>query len=123
MPIPVKVRCSECELTRPVELKMEEAEIVCPACGRRMANLQQAEYVEIESVLKKQNIFSYVSIACLVIGIICLFVWVGKTETWISDAKQQRDAGVGAFYGFCFMMLVSLVLAVLASLKRYIIEF
>ena len=123
MAIPVKLRCSECETTRPVDLKMEETEIVCPACGRRMANLQQAEFVEIESTLKKQNIFSYVSLACLAISVICLVVWVGKTETWISDAKQQRDAGAGAFYGFCFMMLVSLVLGVLASLKRFIIEF
>jgi DNA-directed RNA polymerase subunit RPC12/RpoP len=123
MPIPVKLRCSECETTRPVDLKMEETEIVCPACGRRMANLQQTEFVEIETILKKQTIFSYVSLACLLIAVVCLFVWVGKTETWISDAKQQRDAGAGAFYGFCFMMLVSLVLGVLASLKRFIIEF
>jgi DNA-directed RNA polymerase subunit RPC12/RpoP len=123
MPIPVKLRCSECETTRPVELKMEETEIVCPACGRRMANLQQTEYVEIETALKKQTMFSYISLGCLFAAVICLIMYVGtKPSAWVSDGKQLPDSA-GAFYGFCFLMLVSLVLGVMASLKRFIIEF
>lgn len=123
MPIPVKVRCSECETIRQVQLKMEDKEFVCHSCGRRLANLTQPEFAEIETTLKKQQVFSYISIACLVISFICLIVWIGNTETWVSDAKQQRDTGGGAFFGFCFMMLLSLILGVFASLKQFIIEF
>ena len=144
MPLPVKVRCSECELTRPVELKMEEAEIVCPSCGRRMANLQQNEYVEIESNLKKQQLFSIISLVAFFITVILLIMWAvphsvatatpatvtpgqpaqpGFMIDWISGTGTEKAANQGMFIAALVCGLISLVLGVLASMRRYIIEF
>src|SRR5476651_195658 len=75
MAIHVKLRCSECETVREEDLKMEDPEITCPACGRRMANLQQNEYVEIENNLKKQQLFSIIGLVLFGVAVILLVMW------------------------------------------------
>lgn len=133
MPVRVRLRCSECETLRDDDLKMEDTEITCPACGRRMANLQQNEYVEIESQLKKQQLFSIVSIVVFAIAIILLIMAVvphsvpgAKADSfsidWVSGSKSTSNpSGLIIAAGVCG--LIAMVLAVFASLKRYIIEF
>jgi DNA-directed RNA polymerase subunit RPC12/RpoP len=143
MPVRVKLRCSECETAREEDLKMEETEITCPACGRRMANLQQNEYVEIETNLKKQQIFSIISLVAFGIAAILLIMWavphsvpmaptapaaVGQSTApgfaidWISGSSGGQ-ASNGMFIAAIICGFISLVLGVLASMKRYIIEF
>jgi hypothetical protein len=143
MPVRVKLRCSECELARDEDLKMEETEITCPACGRRMANLQQNEYVEIETNLKKQQIFSIISLVAFGIAAILLIMWAvphsvpmaptapptagqpsapGFAIDWISGSSGGQ-ASNGMFIAAVVCGFISLVLGVLASMKRYIIEF
>lgn len=135
MPIHVKLRCSECETVREEDLKMEEPEITCPACGRRMANLQQNEYVEIENMLKKQQLFSIIGIVLFAVAAILLIMWAvphtipqDKPEAttvftdWISG-KGKLEANTGLFIAALVLAFAAMVLGIFASLKRYIIEF
>ena len=144
MPVHVKLRCSECETLREEDLKMEDTEITCPACGRRMANLPQNEYVEIETNLKKQQLFSIISLVAFGIAVILMIMWAvphsvpvaapakidpgqpaapGFMIDWISGTGAEKAANQGMFIAALVCGLISLVLGVLASMKRYIIEF
>jgi DNA-directed RNA polymerase subunit RPC12/RpoP len=134
MPIHVKLRCSECETVREEDLKMEEPEITCPACGRRMANLQQNEYVEIENNMKKQQLFSIIGIVLFAVAVILLIMWAvphtiqaDKADTqpftdWVSG-KGTQQANTGLFIASLVLGVAAMVLSIFASLKRYIIEF
>jgi len=133
MAIKVKLRCSECETVREEDLRMEDAEITCPACGRRMANVQQNEYIEMETQLKKQHLFSIISIVLFSVALILLIMWAvphsvpgekadNFTIDWVSGAKVATSNN-GMFIAAVVCAFISMILGVFASLKRYIIEF
>jgi hypothetical protein len=122
MGICVKLRCSECETVREAELNASEREIVCPVCARRMANLPQEDHAEIEAGIKSQRTFSIISLVLFGIALVLVFMWMGEGSTWISKSGQP-EANMGMFVGACVCALASLVLGVIASMKRYVVEF
>ncbi len=134
MAIDIKVRCSECETIREVLLGAEEKELVCPVCGRRMASLTADEHKEIEGELKKQRTFSIIAIALFAIAIICVFMWIGPAGAWpsgkdispegkIIEATKSVEPNVGPLVAAGVCALASLVLGILGSMKRYVVEF
>ena len=81
--------------------KMEDVEIISPlvTCGRRMANLQQNEYVEIETNLKKQQLFSIISLVAFGIAVILMIMWAVPTPVPMA-APAKVDPGQPAPAGF-----------------------
>jgi DNA-directed RNA polymerase subunit RPC12/RpoP len=122
MAIAVKLRCSECSTIRFAELKVDDKELVCPACGRRLQNLTAAEHQEIETIQKKQRMFSIISLVLFVLAVVCLILWIGGPDSWVSK-EARPEPNIGTFLGMVVCSVASLVLAILASLKRYVIEF
>ena len=133
MAIAIKLRCSECETVREVELKPEEKEIACVVCGRRMANLPEEDQVQMEHAQKSQRMLSIVAVALFVIAIICVCVWAGGSP-WISgkvsgaegklvDAQGAIDPGMGPLIGAIVCGVGALVVGIMASLKRFVVEF
>ncbi|HYG74905.1 MAG TPA: hypothetical protein VEK08_07875 [Planctomycetota bacterium] len=121
MGIAVRLRCSECATIRDVDLKAEERDITCPVCARRIQNLTAAEHEEVAAVQKKQKLFSLISILFFVFAAVCIVMWVGGTETWISGKAGEPQSQF--FIGAMVCALVSIVLGVLGSLKRFVVEF
>lgn len=134
MGIEVKLRCSECETIREVELKPEEKEIDCVICGRRMANLTGEEFQEITQQQKSQKTMGIIALVCLFISVICVVMWAGDTAGWTSGvmltaegkpapATGPIEPNMGMFIGFCVTGLATLVLSIIASMKRHVVEF
>jgi DNA-directed RNA polymerase subunit RPC12/RpoP/ABC-type multidrug transport system fused ATPase/permease subunit len=122
MAIAVKLKCSECSTVRQARLTPEDKEIVCPACGRRLQNLTAQELGEIETVQKKQLLFSIISVVLLVIAAVCVGMWVGESGTWPS-ADARPEANAGFFFGAIICAVASMVLGILGSMKRFVVEF
>jgi len=122
MAIAVKLKCSECATVREVCVKPDDKELVCPVCGRRMQNLTPQEHSEIEAIQKKQRLFCILSLVLFVIAIVCLIFWVGKPSTWASS-DTRPEANMGGFIGAIICALASMVLGILGSLKRFVVEF
>jgi DNA-directed RNA polymerase subunit RPC12/RpoP len=120
MAITVVLKCSECSTIREAGLKADEKEISCPACGRRMQNLTEAEHAQIEAVQKKQRLYCIISLVLFALAIACLVYWTGGK--WVSDGKQP-EANQGLFIGAAVLGLGSLVCGWIASVKRYVVEF
>ncbi|HYF52147.1 MAG TPA: hypothetical protein VEJ63_22240 [Planctomycetota bacterium] len=134
MGIEVKLRCSECETIREVELKQEEKEIDCVICGRRMANLTAEEFSEIGQQQKSQRTMGIIALVCLFLAVICVIMWAGDSAGWASGyvldeqgkaikATGPIEPNMGMFIGFCVTGLASLVLSIMASMKRHVVEF
>lgn len=126
MAISVKLRCSECETIREANIKADEKDITCPVCGRRLQNLTAAEHGEIEGVQKKQRMFCIISIVLFALAVVCIAMWMigGDTAAWASsDASATSEAKAEFFIGAIVCMLASIVLGVLGSLKRFVVEF
>ena len=134
MGIEVKLRCSECETIRDVDLKQEEKEIDCIICGRRMANLTAEEFSEIGQQQKSQKTLGIVGLVCLVLSIVFVIMWAGDSAGWTSgvtltpegtptQATGPIEPNMGMFIAFCITGLASLVLSIMASMKRHVVEF
>lgn len=134
MGIQCRLRCSECATIRDVDLKPEDRDITCPVCGRRIQNLTAEEHREVEAVQKKQKLFSIISLVFLAFTVLCIILWAGDTGSWISgyvvgpDGKAvasatPKTAQEGFFFGAVVCSLVTLVLGILGSLKRFVVEF
>jgi hypothetical protein len=121
MAIDVKVRCSECATIREVVLNPEERDITCPVCGRRIQNLTDEEHREIETMQKNQKICSIVSVVLMTLTAVCFIMWAGDTTGWVSGKSQEANAGF--FFGAIICGLGSLVLGIMASRKRFVVEF
>ena len=122
MAIAVKLKCSECTTIREACVKPEDKELACPVCGRRMQNLTSQEHSEIEGIQKKQRLFCIISLVLFVIAMVCLGFWVGGPSNWAS-AESRADAQMGGFIGAIICGLASLVVGILGSLKRFVVEF
>lgn len=133
MAISVKLRCSECETFRETELKREDEEILCLACGRRMANLTAGEHAEMEKTQKSQRMLSIVSIVLFVFALVCVLFWAadgcwisGKTLTpdgKLTAAEGAVEANIAPFIGAIVFTLAALVTGVMGSMKRFLVEF
>jgi CDP-diglyceride synthetase len=134
MAVKCKLRCSECETIRDVELNTEDKEIVCVVCGRRMANLTAEEHSEITQVQSKQRVLAIIALVLLGISVICVYMWAGDTGAWVSGkvmgpdgkivpASGPIEANQGVFIAFCVTALATFVLSILASMKRHVVEF
>jgi hypothetical protein len=128
MGIFVKLRCSECETVRETELNVEDKEIVCPVCARRMANLPQEDHADIEAGMKSQRMFSIIAVVLFAIAIICVYMWMGPTEAWSYNktggaTQPPVEANSGMFIGACVCAVAALVLGIIGSMKRYVVEF
>jgi CDP-diglyceride synthetase len=134
MAVKCKLRCSECETIRDVELNTEDKEIVCVVCGRRMANLTDEEHKEITDVQSKQRVLSIIALVLLAIGVVFVYMWAGDTGAWVSGKVMGPDGKIGPatgpiednagmFIAFCVMGLATLVLSIMASMKRHVVEF
>ncbi|MFH0939382.1 MAG: hypothetical protein V1899_08895 [Planctomycetota bacterium] len=134
MAITVKQRCSECGITLKKELKSDAKEISCVACGRRMANLPASDYAEMEKAQKSQRTFGIIAVALFVIAIVFVFLWVGDSGGWVSgkivgadgtiaEASGAIESNMGPMIVAAVCALASLVLGIIASLKRFVVEF
>lgn len=130
MGIQCRLRCSECATIRDVVLNAEERDITCPVCGRRIQNLTTEEHREVEAVQKKQKLFGIIALVFLAFTVVCIILWVGDTGSWTSgmgaDGKPltgPKVANEGFFFGAIVCSLVTLVLGILGSLKRFVVEF
>jgi len=134
MSIAVKLRCSECATIREADLKAEERDIICPVCARRIQNLTAAEHSEVESVQKKQRLFGIIAIVFFIFTSICIVMWIGGSSAWVSgkqltadgkiiDAAGPIEAQASFFFGAIVCGLVTLVLGILGSMKRFVVEF
>lgn len=133
MAIDVRLLCSECSLIRDVRIKEDHKELMCPLCGRRLQNLTEEELKEVEQVQKKQQLCSFVAIAFFVLATVCAIMWAvngcpvsgmqyqpdGKLVAAIGDIKPNDMLLIGG--GAC--ALVGIVLAAMASRKRFVVEF
>jgi DNA-directed RNA polymerase subunit RPC12/RpoP len=122
MAVKVKLRCSECETVLDTELKAEDKEIVCVVCGRRMANMPADDYKLMEAGQKSQRTMSIVAIVLFLAAIICLYFWIGDTGEWVSG-KGPTEPNVGPMAGAIVCALAALILGIIASLKRFVVEF
>ena len=134
MPIAVKLRCSECFTARETELKAAERDITCPVCGRRIQNLTEAEHDEIETVQKKQRLFSIIALVFFALSIACFVMWIGDTSAWVSGRQIGPDGAavaasgpiepqVAMLAGSIVFLLVTIVLGGLGSRSRFVVEF
>jgi len=134
MAVTIKLRCSECETTIEKELSADEKEIVCVVCGRRMANLPAADHADMEQAQKSQRTLGIVAIALFVLAILFVFLWMGDSGGWVSgkvvgpdgkiqDASGSIEPNMGLMVVAAICALASTVLGVIASLKRFVVEF
>ncbi len=135
MAIQCRLRCSECTTIRDVVLKSEDRDITCPVCGRRIQNLTAEEHREVETVQKKQQLFAIISFVFLALAVTCVILWIGGAGDWLYKVTPSADlkipasisppnkANDGFFFGAIVCFLVTLVLGILGSLKRFVVEF
>lgn len=122
MAIAVKLRCSECATVREARLNPDDKELVCPACGRRLQNLTAQEHSEIETIQKKQRLFCIIALVFFGLAAVCLVLWMGSTGTWASS-DSRPEASMGLLVGAAVCGIAAIVLGVLGSLKRFVVEF
>lgn len=121
MAIKVRLRCSECTTIRDVSLKEEERDISCPVCGRRIQNLTADEHAEIMAVQKNQQLCGIISLVLLGLTALCFYLWTGDSGSWVSG--KATEPNVSFFAGAIICSLGSLVLGILGSRKRFVVEF
>jgi DNA-directed RNA polymerase subunit RPC12/RpoP len=121
MAIKVRLRCSECTTIRDVEIDAEERDISCPVCGRRIQNLTADEHSEITAVQKNQQLCGIISLVLLALTAVCFVMWAGDTSTW--PTTKNTEPNVALFAGAMICALGSLVLGILGSRKRFVVEF
>jgi hypothetical protein len=123
MAVRVKLRCSECETILEKDLVADEKEIVCVVCGRRMANFSADDFQQMETAQKSQRTMAIISLVLFAIAVICVLLWVGVGDTgaWVSGVSNE--ANMGAMIGAVVCALASLVVGIIASMKRIVVEF
>jgi hypothetical protein len=121
MDICVKLRCSECDTVREAVLKPDDKEIFCQVCARRMANLPEEDLEAIAAGLKQQRVMSIISIVLFVLAIVFVALWMGDSGKWTAQASKEADAGM--FIGAAVCALASMIVGIIGSMKRYIVEF
>jgi len=119
MGVPVKAICSECLTSHFTTLEFGQDEIKCPACGHSMKNLPEGELNQIETTVKKQKIMAIVSLVLFLIAGGCFFYWA--FNKW--DLKTEDTTRTIFLGGAIVLALASLVLGILGSLKRFVVEY
>ena len=133
MGIFVKLKCSECEVAREINLGSDVKDIICPVCGRRIANLLKEEFGEIQSVLKKQRMISIIALISFALAIVFGCLWV-TDGVWVSgkaldasgkfvDASTAIEVNAGMLAATVVCALTALVLGIIGSWKRFVVEF
>jgi DNA-directed RNA polymerase subunit RPC12/RpoP len=120
--IKTKLRCSECGTVRDGKLNTDDKDIVCPVCARRIQNLTPDEHNEMLAVQKKQGLFCIISIVLFVLCAGLLLFWTGETATWASGAKS-REANAALFWAGMVSGLAAMVVGIMGSWRRFVIEF
>ncbi|MGD0094031.1 MAG: hypothetical protein ABSE73_29325 [Planctomycetota bacterium] len=126
MAVAVVLKCSECATVREASLNPGDPEITCPACARRMKNLTDEEFGEIQEVQKKQRMLCIVAVALFAAAVVCLVV--GMSGRWAFN-KQDIEAGAAQFnrapllIGAIACGLAAIVVGVMGSRKRFVVEF
>src|SRR5438105_376863 len=121
MAIEVKVVCSDCGTVVDETLNAADKEILCPECRRNMPNLPREEFRQIEKTLSTQLILGLFALAFFAGAGVLIYLYAGEPKTWVSSDLPRTDTStylMGA--GGC--VLIGLVLGVLSSRKRYVIE-
>ena len=122
MAIEVVLKCSECSTVRQGDLRPEDKEITCPACGRRLQNLDAADLAAIREVQKQQLLYCIISLLLFAVAAVCLVFWTGAPGKWVSGSQPAQPAlGLLVVAGACG--LASIVCGWIASRKRYVVEF
>lgn len=120
--IKCKLRCSECGTIRETKLNTDDKDIVCPVCARRIQNLSNEEQNEMAAVQSKQNLFGIISIVLFSLAVVLIVLWAGATSEWPS-ANKVREANVAMFYASLVCGLASMILGIMGSWRRFVIEF
>jgi len=133
MSVMAKLRCSECETVREVDLREQSKELDCPVCGRRIANLPEEDLAQMEQTQKSQCILSGVTLALFVIAIVCLCFWacdlpwisgeVANAKGALEPAKAPVEPQVAPMIGAIICGIAALVTGILSSMKRFVVEF
>lgn len=117
-----KLRCSECGTIREGRLNTEDKDIVCPVCARRIQNLTPEEHDEMLAVQSKQNLFCIISLVLFALCVALFVFWTGDVGTWASGAKD-REAGAALFWAGLVCGIASMVVGIMGSWRRFVIEF
>lgn len=120
--IKCKLRCSECGTIRDTALNTDDKDIVCPVCGRRIQNLTGDEHSEMTAVQSKQGLFGIISMVLFALAVVLIVLWAGATSEWPS-ANKVREANVAMFWASLVCGLASMVLGIMGSWRRFVIEF
>ena len=125
MAINVVLKCSECATVQEATLTPAEKDIVCPSCGRRMTNLPPGDQAEIEIIQKKQRLHCIISLVLFFLTVVCLIWWIGgRADALPNKATGLRvEMNVAPLIGIAIFGIASLVLGILGSRKRFVVEF
>jgi peptidoglycan biosynthesis protein MviN/MurJ (putative lipid II flippase) len=119
--IKCKLRCSECGTLRDSKLNTEDKDIVCPVCQRRIQNLTEEEQDEMLGVQKKQGLFGIISLVLFGLFLLLICMWMGHGKDWISGMPKEETLAM--FYGAIVVGIASIVLGILGSWRRFVVEF
>jgi hypothetical protein len=109
---------------RQAVLNVDDKEIVCQVCARRMANLPKEDHEAIVAGLRQQRFMGIVSIALFVLAVVCVVLWMGDSGAWsYRKDKPVPEANAGLFIGAGVFALGAMIVGIIGSMKRYIIEF
>lgn len=128
MAIGVRLKCSDCGLTRQVKIKAEEQELECPSCGRRGENLSSADHQVIAATLSKQQILGIVSLVLFLAAAFCLLSVFSDHSKWlyVKSGKGFNPPAVADntfFFITIVLGLASMITGMMSSVKRYVVEF
>ncbi len=123
MAIPVRTICSECLTLHRTKIDFGQENITCPSCGHAMKNLPEEELNELDLAMKKQRTSMIISLIAFAIAVICFFVWVIKQPPTFAPQPDDFMMKTGLPALSIFFVLLTLVFGILASRKRFVIEY
>ena len=123
MAIPVRTVCSECLTLHKTKIDFGQVNITCPSCGHAMKNLPEEELNELDVAMKKQRTSTIIALIAFGIAATCFFVWVLKQEPTFKKPPEDFMMQTGLPALTVILAIVGLVFGILASRKRFVIEY
>ena len=68
----MRITCSACRYTWDRTVELDDANIVCPACGNDQENFDEDTLASMQSVQRKQGFLALISVLCFLAGIACI---------------------------------------------------
>ncbi|MFH1378397.1 MAG: hypothetical protein ABIH86_06570 [Planctomycetota bacterium] len=72
MSVSMRITCSACRYTWDRTVELDDANIVCPACGNDQENFDEETLESMQSVQRKQSFLALISVLCFLAGVACI---------------------------------------------------